>query len=103
MEILDIPRSSVIRLVNRYQDIDTVENRPRNGHSRVFNQRDYRYLVQYVPRHRTPSASDLSCHLQGTFRRVLSTIRRRLHHADLHGRRPLRVSTLLPRHRSVRF
>lgn len=30
-EILDIPRSSIVRIVHRYQEIGTVENRPRSG------------------------------------------------------------------------
>ena len=56
-EILVIPRSSVVRIVHRYQEFNTVENRPRNRRLRVYSEREDRYLVQYSHRHRTASTS----------------------------------------------
>lgn len=104
-EMLDIPRSSVVRIVHRYQELGTVERRSRSGRPRVSDERQDRYLVQYARRHRNASVPALRAHFQGTFRLVISTstVRRRLHRANLRARRPLRVPTLLPRHRATRF
>lgn len=104
-ETLRIPRASVVRIVHRYEEFGTVETRPRSGRPRASNEREDRYLVQFARRHRTASAPALRVHFQGTFRRVISTstIQRRLHSANLRARRPLRVPTLLPRHRAARL
>lgn len=87
----------------RYQESGTMENR-RSGHTRVSNQGEDHYLMQYPRRHRTASASSLRSHFQVTFGRVILTttakVRRRLHHAGLRARRLLRV---LSRRREARF
>lgn len=103
--MLNIPRSSIVRIIQRYQEFGTVERRPRSGRPRITHEREDRYLVQYARRHRTASAPALRAHFQGTFRRIISssTVRRRLHLANLRARRPLRVPTLLPRHRAARL
>lgn len=41
-----ISRSSVVQIVNRYEEFDTMENRSRSGRLRVANEREDRYLVQ---------------------------------------------------------
>lgn len=103
--LLQIPRSSIVRIVQRYEEAGTVERRPRSGRPRVLNEREDRYVVQYARRHRHDPAPALRNHFQRTFRRVLSTstVRRRLHRANLHSRRHLSVPTLLPRHRAARL
>lgn len=104
-EMLSIPRPSVVPIVHRYQEFDTVENILRSGRSRVFSEREDRCLVQYGRRHRTASASALRNHYQGTFHRVISipTVQRRIHHANLRARRPLQVFSLLSRYPAARF
>lgn len=103
--MLHIPRSSIVRIVARYAEAGTVERRPRSGRPRVLDEREDRYVVQYARRHRNASARALRDHFQHTFRRVISTstVIRRLHLANLRARRPLRVPTLLPRHRAARL
>lgn len=103
--MLQIPRSSIIRINQLYQETGTIETRQRSGRPRVLNDREDRYLVQYARRHRHDPAPALRNHIQRTIHRVLSTstVRRRLHAANLRARRHLRVPTLTRRHRVARL
>lgn len=104
-ERLDIPRSSVVRIVHLHRDTGNVERRHGTGRPRVTNDREDRYVTNFVRRNRSVSITALRGHFQRTYRRVISstTIRRRLHSGNLRSRRPLRVPRLLPRHIAARL
>lgn len=104
-ERLGIPRSSVIRILNLYQETGSVERRHGTGRPRVTDQREDQYLANFVRRNPTVSITALRGHFTRTYRRVISstTARRRLHAANLRSRRPLRVPRLLPRHIAARL
>ena len=102
---LGISRSSVIRIVNLYEETGSVDRRRGTSRPRVTTERDDRYVTNFVRRNRTVSVTALRGHFLMTYRRPISstTIRRRLHAADLRSRRVLRVPRLLPRHIAARL
>ncbi|KAL1489394.1 hypothetical protein ABEB36_014296 [Hypothenemus hampei] len=102
---LDIPRSSVIRIVNLYRTTGGVDRRFSTGRRRVTNEREDRYISNFVRRNPTISITALRGHFLRTYQRPIAstTIRRRLYSANLRSRRVLRVPRLLPRHIAVRF
>lgn len=102
---LGIPRTSVIRIVQRFQETGGVNRRPGSGRHRVTDEREDRYLANFVRRNRNITVTAVRTHFRRTYGRFISrpTIRRRLAGANLRSRRPLRVPRLTRAHRAVRL
>ncbi|CAH1976304.1 unnamed protein product [Acanthoscelides obtectus] len=102
---LGIPRSLVIRTIQRFQETGSVENRPRSGRPRVTDDRENRYTALFARSNIFSTSTAIRSHIQLTFRRVISTstIRRRLRMANLRPRRPLRVPRLTRRQIAARL
>lgn len=102
---LNIPRTSVRRIITLFHETGGVGRRRGTGRPRVTTHREDRYVTGYVRRNRRITVPALRSHFLRTYRRPISisTIRRRLHSDNLRARRPLRVPRLLPRHKAARL
>ena len=104
-ETLGIPRTSVIRIIQLFQETGNVNRRPGGGRPRVTNEREDRYVVNFTRRNRSITVPVLRTHFRRTYGRVISgrTLRRRLASANLRSRRPLRVPRLTRQHIAARL
>ena len=102
---LGIPRSSVIRMIQLFLETGGVNRRPGSGRHRVTDEREDRYIANFVRRNRNISVTAIRTHFRRTYGRLISspTIRRRLAGANLRSRRPLRVPRLTRAHRAARL
>lgn len=104
-ETLNIPRSSVIRIIRLFQETGNVNRRPGGGRQTVTNAREDRYIANFVRRNRNITVPAVRTHFRRTFGRLISerTLRRRLAEANLRSRRPLRVPRLTRQHIAARL
>ncbi|XP_030753008.1 uncharacterized protein LOC115880034 [Sitophilus oryzae] len=102
---LNLVRSTVSRIIQRYMDTGNVRSRPRLGRPNVTTERQYRYLAQFARRFRSVPIRELRSQFQRTYHRVISsrTISRRLSNAGLRRRPPLRVHLLTLHHKQRRL
>lgn len=102
---LNIPRTTVRRILTLFQETGSVERRRGTGRPRVTSGREDRYVTNYARRNRRITVTALRSHFLRTYRRRISrtTIRRRLHASNLRARRPLRVPRVSPQHRAARL
>ncbi|GFT80901.1 transposable element Tcb2 transposase [Trichonephila clavipes] len=98
-DAVEVARSVVARLWNRFQETGNVRRRPR-----ATTSTDDRYIQLTARRNRTENATQLQRQLLlATGRRVSSqTVRNRLHEGELYARRPMVCIPLTPRHRAAR-
>lgn len=100
-----ISQSVVSRLWNRFQITGRYVRRPGQGRVRCTTARQDRYIRQMALRHRQETARGLQMDFQqATGVRISDqTVRNRLHDDNLHSRRPVRGTILLPEHRRNRL
>lgn len=102
---LGVSHSVVQRLYERFQTTGTTDQRPRSGRPRSTTRRQDRYLQTSALRERTVSARTLRSNLRAASNIIISetTVRRRLHEADLHSRAAAVRVPLTQRHRQARM
>ncbi|XP_030764366.1 uncharacterized protein LOC115888707 [Sitophilus oryzae] len=102
---LNLVRSTVSRIIQRYMDTGNVRSRPRLGRPRITTERQNRYLAQFARRNRSVPILERRSQFKRTYDQVISsrTISRRLSNAGLRRRRPLRVPLLTLHHRQRRL
>src|ERR1700729_1953477 len=88
---LNFVRSTVSRIISRYEETGEVHSRPRSGRPRVTSIREDRYIAQSARRYRLITVPALRSTFQRTYNRVISsaTVRRRVLSSGLRSRRPL--------------
>lgn len=98
-------RSTISRLRSRLLDTGSLKDRPRTGRPRKTTANEDRYITLTSRRNRFYSGQKLANHLHTTTRTRISaqTARRRLHSAQLKGRRPCIGVPLTRRHRHERL
>lgn len=96
---------TIANLRRRYQETDTVNDRPRPGRQRVTSAADDRQIVLQHLRERSRTATETAAETPGRNqpRISASTVRRRLHAANLRSRRPVVGNVLTPVHRRNRL
>lgn len=101
---LNMPRTSVRRIVNLFRETGSIARRPVTGRPRVTSEREDHYMANFTRRNRRITVTALRTHFLRTYHRVVSTstIGRRLHSSNLRARRPLRVPRISPQHRAAR-
>ncbi|GFY10822.1 transposable element Tcb2 transposase [Trichonephila clavipes] len=102
---LNVSRSVVQRLWNRYQSEDSVSRRPVPGRPRATTPAEDRFLALSARRRRTTTVPQLVAdHFQASGRRIsATTVRNRLHNAGLYARRPVVCVPLNGRQRRNRL
>nr|CAH7735127.1 unnamed protein product [Callosobruchus chinensis] len=100
--MLNVVRSTVRRIIRRYEETGEVNSRHRTGRPTVGTRR---YIAQLARRERSVTVPVLRSQFQRTSNRVISTatIRRIVLASRLRCRRPLRVPLLTARHRTARL
>ena len=88
---LNVHRSTISRLWNRYRSEGTASRRSGVGRPRVTSARDDRYLRLQVRRHRSRTARQLAGNLAAATGHAVSrqTVTLRLHKHRLYARRPI--------------
>lgn len=101
---LNVSPSVIHRLQHRFQQTQTVRDRPRSGRPRITTRREDRYLTLTALRLRTVTAEHLRRTLRNNTGTNVSTqtIRNRLRERNLRPRRQAVRPVLLPRHRIAR-
>ncbi|GFX15270.1 transposable element Tcb2 transposase [Trichonephila clavipes] len=102
---LNVSRSVVQRLWDQYQSEDSVSRRPVPGRPRATTLSEDRFLALSARRRRTTTVPQLVAdHFQASGRRIsATTVRNRLHNADLYARRPVVCVPLNGRQRRNRL
>ena len=94
------------KVVQHYRKFGTIKSvNKRSGRPRKLTSRFDRYATREVSQNPRKSANELACELSEMCGVNISgaTIRRALHRANLHGRRPRRKPLLKPRHKTARL
>ena len=103
---LNLSKSTVAKVVQHYQKFGTIKSvNKRSGRPRKLTARLDRYVTREVSQKPRKSATELACELSEMCGVNISaaTIRRTLHRANLHSRRPRRKPLLKPRHKTARL
>ncbi|GFU38672.1 HTH_Tnp_Tc3_2 domain-containing protein [Trichonephila clavipes] len=103
-DAVEVARSVVARLWNRFQETGNVRRLPGAGRSRATTSTDDRYIQLTAHPNRTENATQLQRQLLlATGRRVSSqTVCNRLHEGWVYARRPMVCIPLTPRHCAAR-
>lgn len=101
---LNVSPSVISRLRQRFEQTQTVRDRPRSGRPRVTTRREDRIIALEALRRRTVTATHLQLQLRAATGTNVSdqTIRNRLRERNLRPRRQAVRPRLLPRHRAAR-
>lgn len=102
--ILHVNQSIVSRLWRKFQETQSVADRPREGRPRKTTPGQDRYVRLSARRIPTTSATTLRHELREAIRLVVSsqTVRNTLHDIGLYARKPLKTPALHPHHRGAR-
>lgn len=103
--MLRIPKTTVQRAIQRYQETGQYTRRPGSGRPRATRPVDDRFIVMQTLRNRFQTASETATRLR-TARNVtvsVDTVRRRLAEANLHSSVPARGPLLTSEHRRARL
>lgn len=87
---------TIENVIKKFKDTGSVANKPREGRPRKTTPREDRKIVKIVERNRFSKVADVITTLEGSLSLKISdkTVRRRLHEANLGGRRPVRKPLL---------
>ena len=91
------------RLIQRYHQTGTVNDRPRSGRPRLTSPREDRLLNRRAKRSPFTSAAKLREHWPPGGRVSVRTVIRRLHNAHLRARRPVKRPYVSPHHLQARL
>lgn len=100
-----ISKNTVVKVVQRYKKRGTVVSKERSGRPKKLSERAVRLVTNIALKDRrqaAPTLAEVATEVQGT-KVSEATIRRVLHRAQLHGRRPRRKPLLKPRHKQMRL
>ncbi|KAJ4437742.1 hypothetical protein ANN_17888 [Periplaneta americana] len=102
--ILHVNQSIVSRLWRKFQETQSIADRPREGRPRKTTPGQDRYGRLSARRNPIASATTLRHDLREATGVVVSsqTVRNRLHDIELYARRPLKTPALRPHHRGAR-
>lgn len=102
--ILHVNQSIVSRLWRKFQETQSIADRPREGRPRKTTPGQDRYVRLSARRNPIASATTLRHDLREATGVVVSsqTVRNRLHDIGLYARRPLKTPALRPHHRGAR-
>ena len=102
--ILHVNQSIVSRLWRKFQETQSVADRPREGRPRKTTPGQDRYVRLSARRNPITTATTLRHELREATGVVVSsqTVRNRLHDIGLYARRPLKTPALRPHHRGAR-
>ena len=87
-----ISKSTVHRIIKKYEEQELTEAQPRSGRPQVFNDRDRRHLIQLVKKDRQASLSQITSQMSNIIQKDVSasTVRRTLHDEGYSGHVSLR-------------
>ena len=91
------------RLIQRYHQTGTENDRPRSGRPRLTSPREDRLLIRRAKRSPFTSAAKLRDHWPPGGRVSVRTVIRRLHNPHLRSRRPVKCPYVSPHHLQARL
>ena len=101
---LEVPVSTVRRVIKKFKEHGTVANLPRSGRKRKIDDRFQRKIVQMVGKNPRLTSKQVQAALQSEGTTLSTrTIRRRLNEKGLYGRRPRKTPFLTQRHKKARL
>jgi len=87
-ETLDIPKSSIQKMISKFKKLGSEVNVPGRGRKRITTKHDDRFIKRTVKMDRRKSAVSLAYELEDVLGKIISpqTIRNRMHEDGMYGR-----------------
>lgn len=100
-----VSKSEVGNIVKRFRETGSVENKKRTGRKKVTSEKDDRILIRMSKKDPRKNAVELNAILRAKYsiKCSVDTIKRRLRHANLFGRRPSKKPLISMKNRIARI